>query len=129
MYVIFIHGVFLYKRCLRVFSRSYVWCRKARTLLPVFVSSGATSLGSSSYIGATAYALATAYTLVTAHVGIRIRRSEITATVTEGINAALDTDAFAMRMAMVAQTAILETQKASLSAQYTPASEQGNPSP
>ena len=65
-------------------------------------------------LGATAYALATAYILVTAHVGIRIRRSEVTATVTEGINAAFDTDAFAMRMAMAAQAMIPETQKASL---------------
>ena len=53
----------------------------------------------------------------------------ITATVTASINAALDTDAFATRMAMAAQAVILATQKASLSAQYAPASEQGNPPP
>ena len=80
-------------------------------------------------LGATAYALATAYILVTAHVGIRNRRSEVTAKATEGINAALDTDAVAMRMAMAAQKMILETQKAFLSAQYAPASGQGNPLP
>ena len=79
--------------------------------------------------GATAYALATAYTLVMAHVGIRIRRSEITATATEGINAAPDTNTLARRMAMAAQAVILETQKASLSAQYAPASGQRNPLP
>ena len=80
-------------------------------------------------LGATSYALATAHTLVTAYIGIRIRRSNITATVTEGINAALDTNAFAMRMSMAAQAVILETQKAPLSAQYAPASGQRNPSP
>ena len=53
----------------------------------------------------------------------------ITATVTASINAALDTDAFATRMAVAAQAVILATQKASLSAQYAPASEQGNPPP
>ena len=44
----------LYERCLRVSSRSYVCCRKARALPRVFVSSGAT-----------AYTLATAYELAT----------------------------------------------------------------
>ncbi len=93
------------------------------------MSSRATSLGSSSYIGATAYALATAYILVTTYVGIRIRSPEITATVTAGVNAALNTDALARRLNMAAQTVILETQKDSLPAQYAPASGQGNPSP
>ena len=55
----------LHERCLRVSSRSYVWCRKARALLPVFVSPGATSWGSSSYIGG--YGLHTGYGLRTGY--------------------------------------------------------------
>ena len=54
---------------------------------------------------------------------------QITATVTASINAAFDTDAFATRMAMAAQAVLLASQKASLSAEYAPASVQGNPSP
>ena len=53
----------------------------------------------------------------------------ITATVTAGINAALDSDAFMTRMAMAAQAVILATKKDSLSAQHAPASGQGNPLP
>ena len=64
-----------------------------------------------------------------AYVGIKIKISEIKPTVTEGINAALETDAFARCMAMAAQAVIPETQKATLYAQYAPASGQGNPLP
>ena len=53
----------------------------------------------------------------------------ITATVTASINAALDSDSFMTRMAMTAQAVILATKKDSLSAQYAPASVQGNPPP
>ena len=126
----------IYSWCIHYMSDAYMFPHEAMSgvgrLVPFFQSLcllGLRLWDPLPTLGATAYALATAYTLVTAHVGIRIRRSEITATVTEGINAALDTNALARRMAMAAQAVILATQKASLSAQYAPASGQGNPLP
>ena len=126
----------IYSWCFFYMSDAYVFSHEAMSgvgrLVPFFQSLcllGLRLWDPLPTLGATAYALATAYTLVTAHVGIRIMRSEVTATVAEGINAALDTEAFALRMAMAAQAMTLETQKALLSAQYAPASGQGNPSP